>query len=430
MDNIFIGWSGNQSLALELGRIINENKSYKAIVGGGTPTKMYIGDQVLEQIKDSDYAMLLMEKKDGSISANLMFELGYILAKMPVNRVFIVLINIESTELASDILGTWIFKSKEFDRNVTSELDFAQELYKDFEDFERTQGSVSESNYFDIIAKWEDCFIDLRNDKRISTNDSEYIIFGCLAAYYYNNYKELRDLLDNISCDEEVSDIVYFAKVYIDIFLNSGNMMVPLNDEQMLTCREVFDSLLERERRLTPKLDAILDILIHDAYGLSSMLYLKNEDLDEDEREYFHETCESHLLKVFDLLEEYKAEYKDDNKCIINLFNAYICNDLSKLYKYESQQKHLEYLNRSVEERKSLFKAVQLLYPNNKFFIEKMEQEYLIALSDQCKYIEDGVLKKMTIKKIQKRLGEWVNNYNSIRAMVRRIEVNLSEVKE
>ena len=47
MDNIFIGWSGNQSLANELGNEINRNKAFNAIVGGGTPTNMYIGAQVL-----------------------------------------------------------------------------------------------------------------------------------------------------------------------------------------------------------------------------------------------------------------------------------------------------------------------------------------------------------------------------------------------
>ena len=431
MDNIFIGWSGNQSLAIELGNEINRSTNYKAIVGGGTPTKMFIGDQVLQQIKESDYAILLMEKKDGAISQNLMFELGYIFAKMTVNRVFLVLINIETSELASDISGAWIFKSKHFDRSVTSESAFAQELCKDFYEFQLKNGSAEESNYFNVINRWEECFADLKEDRRISKNDADYILFGCLAAYYYNDYKELRRFLDDVSCDEAVSDLVYFAKFYISIFLDSGNMMYPLDDDQILTLREAFEDLLERERKLSQKLDAFLDILIHDAYGLACVLYLRNEDIDEEEREYFSHLCETHLLNVFSLLGEYKEQYGDDNKYIVNLFNAYICNDLAKFYRdmpEPDEEKHLEYLNRSVLERKSLFKSVQILYPNNKFLVEKMEQEYLIALSDQCKYEKDNVLKKITVKKIKKRLDEWVSNYKSLRSMVERIEVNLKEI--
>lgn len=432
MDNIFIGWSGNQSLALELGKEIDKNKSFKAIVGGGTPTKMFIGEQVLEQIKDSDYAILLMEKKNGEISPNLMFELGYIFAKMPVNRVFLVLINMENNELASDILGAWIFKTKHFDRAERTESDFAQELYRDFIEFEHNRVIVGQSNYFDYIDRWEECFSDLKNDNRISTNDSEYIILGCLAAYYYNDYKELHDYLDSVTCDEAVSNIVYFAKAYISIFLDSGNMMHPLNDDQIITCREVFESLLERDRVLSPKLDAILDILVHDAYGLACMLYLRNEELDEDEREYFDILCQDHLLKVFELIDEYRERFGDDNKVLMSLFDAYICNDLAKLYRRdpETEEKHLYYLERSVTTRKGLFKSVQLLYPQNKFLIEKMEQEYNIALADQCKYMKDAVLKKMTVKKIKKRLDEWVSNYNALRSMLERIEVNLKAIEE
>ena len=431
MDNIFIGWSGNQSLANELGTEINRNKTFNAIVGGGTPTNMYIGAQVLDQIKDSDYALLLMEKKNGAISANLMFEFGYILAKMPVNRIFLVLINMESTELASDIQGTWVFKTKKFDRSVTAESDFARELYADFVEFERNRLLVGQSNYFDYIDRWEECFSDLKTDSRISTNDSEYIILGCLAADYYNDYQELYDVLHKVNYDEAVSNIVYFAKAYISIFLDSGNMRYPLNDDQMMTCREAFESLLERDRTLSPKLDRILDILVHDAYGLACMLYLRNEELDEDESEYFSVLCEDHCLQVFKLIDEYREEFGEDNKVLMNLFDAYICNDLAKFYqRRDDMDKHISFLERSVKSRKELFKSVQLLYPQNKFLIEKVEQEYNIALADQCRYMKDAVLKKMTVKKIKKRLEEWVTNYNALRSMLDRIEINLKAIDE
>lgn len=432
MDNIFIGWSGNQSLAKALGGEINKNGVYNAIVGGGTPTNMYIGAQVLDQIKESDYALLLMEKKDGAISPNLMFEFGYILAKMPVNRIFLVLINMESTELASDIQGTWVFQSKKFDRSITPEADFAHELYEDFVKFEHNRMLIGQSNYFDYIDRWEECFTDLKTDSRISTNDSEYIILGCLAAYYYNDYQELYDHLNAIKYDEAVSNIVYFAKAYISIFLDSGNMRYPLNDDQMMTCRETFESLLERKRTLSPKLDRIIDILVHDAYGLACMLYLRNEGLDEDEKEYFETVCETHCLAVFDLISEYRDEFGEDNKVLMNLFDAYICNDLAKFYQRnpETEDKHIKYLERSVASRKELFKSVQLLYPQNKFLIEKVEQEYNIALADQCRYMKDAVLKKMTVKKIKKRLDEWVTNYNALRSMLDRIEINLKAIEE
>ncbi len=431
MDNIFIGWSGNQSLAEALGEEINKSGVYNAIVGGGTPKNMHIGAQVIDQINESDYALLLMEKKEDGISSNLMFEFGYILAKMPVNRIFLVLINMESTELASDIQGTWVFRSEKFDRNNMSEVEFAKHLYDEFVKFENKCMLIGQSNYFDYIDRWEECFADLKVDSRISTSDSEYIVLGCLAAYYYNDYQELYDHLNAIKYDEAVSNIVYFAKSYISIFLNSGNMRYPLNDDQMMACLETFESLLKRKRTLSPKLDKIIDILVHDAYGLACMLYLRNEEHDEDEEEYFETICETHYLAVFDLISEYRNEFGEDNKVLMNLFDAYICNDLAKFYQRRNEtDKHISYLERSVESRKELFRSIQLLYPQNRFLIEKMEQEYNIALADQCRYMEDAVLKKMIVKRIKKRLKEWVNNYNALRSMLERIEINLQAIDE
>jgi hypothetical protein len=93
MDRIFIGWSGNQPLAYELASIIEEDRDKNAIVGGGVPTDMYVGAQVIKQMKTCNYAALLVEDKNGDISNNLMFEWGYLIAKMPINNIHIFLIN-------------------------------------------------------------------------------------------------------------------------------------------------------------------------------------------------------------------------------------------------------------------------------------------------------------------------------------------------
>ena len=78
MNNIFIGWSGNKSLADKISELMVENTDARAIVGGGQPKDMFIGAQVIEQINRCDSAILLIEDKNGMISSNLMFEWGYI----------------------------------------------------------------------------------------------------------------------------------------------------------------------------------------------------------------------------------------------------------------------------------------------------------------------------------------------------------------
>lgn len=425
-DNVFIGWSGNQSLAIELGNIINEEGQYSAIVGGGNPNDMYVGAQVISQIKESDYAIMLMEKKDGKdVSTNLWVELGYVLAILPFKKVFIVMINISNNDLPSDIQGMWNSGEKIFDRGNRSEADFAKEIYEQFRDRKHEN-----ANYFDIINNWKNCFIDLRNDTRISTKDIEYIIFGCLAAYYYDDNAELKSALNLIAGDEAINDIVLFGKTYIDVFLESGNMAKPLNLDQMYNFVETFESLLERNRRLDDKLDSFVDILCHDACGLACSLYLRNPDIDDEMREYFNRLCHEHLHKTLELLDEYVERFGEDNKHVVLLLRAYINNDLSQLYRYnpDEQERFLEYLSRSVDARKALFKAVQANYPYNTFLIEKMEQEYMIALSAQCKYIPDPIRKKITVNKIKNRVEQWENDYKSLITLIQRIQVNLKEI--
>ena len=131
MSTIFIGWSGNKSLADKLAGLINGSTSHKAIVGGGVPKDMYVGAQVIGQINKCNSAILLVEDKaeDGQISSNLMFEWGYIMAKMPPNNICTVLINKSQRDLPSDLLGIWVSEVA-FDRAEGDEDEFAKSLYE------------------------------------------------------------------------------------------------------------------------------------------------------------------------------------------------------------------------------------------------------------------------------------------------------------
>ena len=425
MDNIFIAWSGNQSLANELANVIAGDKKYKATVGGGKPTDRYIGEQVINQINKCDAAILLVEHKNGAISPNLMFEWGYLVAKYSVNKIYTVLINISRNELPSDVLGTWVLEEK-LDRESTTERCFAEDIYKKFiDDYERDV----EFDYFDIIDDWKNYFYRIRNMERATEAElCRYIVIGCLAAYYYGDNEELKRSLNNIPCSDKLQDVVAFGKTYIDVFLNSQNMSRPLNDEQIYNVKDSFETLLKRERRLDNELDDIFDILCYDAYGLACALYLRNEDLDEEIKEYFGVLTQTNLEKVLEDIEKFESNY-NDNRNVSILLKAYIHNDLSRYYKKTGDhEKHMSHLNKSVEKRKELYHIVKSTYPNNTFLIDKMEQEYMIALSAQCCYMSDPVLKKISINKIRKRLDDWLSDRNSLNSLISRIEANLLEV--
>lgn len=426
MEKIFIGWSGNQSLANALGEKINAKGVNQAIVGGGRPTDMYIGAQVINQINDCDLAILLVEKKKDEISPNLMFEWGYLVAKLSVKYIYTVLINMPVNELPSDVLGSWVFEEK-FDRESTTEQALAERIY---EKFEKAFGQDREMDYFDVIDDWKNRFFGVRHPEKITERElCEYIVFGCLAAYYYGDNGELKDAVKGLVCSDELQDVVHFAKAYIDVFLDSGNMRNPLNDEQMYNSREAFETVLSRKRKLTPKLDAVIDILSYDAYGLACSLYLKNTDLSEEERAYFENLSKTNLETVLARLLDFENSYQD-NRSVVTLLKAYIYNDLAQLHRQKEGEKeiYLQYLEKSVEARRGIYQIVKSHYPHNSFLIEKMEQEYMIAFCAYCKHLKDPFEKKINKKKIEKRLADWKEDYSAFGSLVQRLEFNLSQI--
>ena len=427
MDNIFIGWSGNQSLANCLATEINGNKRYKAVVGGGKPTNMFIGEQVLTQINDCEYAILLVEKKPEGISGNLMFEWGYLVAKLTSKKICTVLINCSSSELPTDVVGSWVLEMK-LNREEMSEEEFAKEIASKFTEVYQND---ADTDFFSIISDWENCFFRIRNNAFVSDNElCRYIIMGCLAAYYYDDNEDLRNVVSKLVCTEEMRDVIHFAMVYIDVFLYSENMMKPLTDEQMYNTKDAFETLLARERKLTPQMDAILDMLCHDAYGLACALYLRDVTLDEESKAYFEELAKQNLLAVLDKVDEFKG-VTEKNECFIQLIKGYIYNDLSRFYeRIGDLEQHISYLEKSVNERRKLFNSVRTTYPHNSFLIKKVEQEYTIALSAQCRYMTNPIEKKMCIGKIKKRVEEWSKDYRSLSSLITRIEVNLALIEK
>ena len=113
MHNIFIGWGGNQPLAYEIRNILQSGE-LNIVIGGGSPTDIFVGAQVIDQINQCDKAILLVEDYNGHISPNLLFEWGYILANRSISKhnVQIFMIDKSPRELPSDLLGVWATEVK------------------------------------------------------------------------------------------------------------------------------------------------------------------------------------------------------------------------------------------------------------------------------------------------------------------------------
>lgn len=427
MDNIFIGWSGNKSLAESIAKIINIRTKHKAIIGGGEPKDMFIGAQVLRQIDQSNYAVLLVEDKtDSQISSNLMFEWGYIMAKMPLNNICTVLINKSPRDLPSDLLGTWVFEVYYEKENYNEEI-LSNQI---FNIIEKAFGSNTSMNYFDLIDRWNQVFSRLKANQYINeTEKVEYLLMGCLAAYYYMDNVPFRNVLNTFSGNVTTNEVVAFAKSYVDLFIESANMTIPISQDTFFRLMQTFETTQSRHKNLPNELDTLLDILCNDAYGLSCSLFLANCGLDQETIEFFSNkalTCYNNALKEIEIFHK-----KHNCPCLYLLLNSYLNNDLGHLYQkiFDDQEKYRNLLQLSIDNRKKLHQTFASLYPNNVFLITKFEQEYIIALSEQCNYMENSFMKTMYEKMIISKFNEWQKELIYTSSLTDRIAANIKKIK-
>ena len=423
IENVFIAWSGNKELADELAKIFNANGDMKPVVGGGLPVDTFIGAQVLDQINRCNWAILLVEDKNGAVSPNLMFEWGYIMARQSAKNVHAFLINKSPRDLPSDLLGSWATKI-DFDRNKDDLTDVAKSIYDIFK--ENTKHKKSRI-YFDLISNWKNVYVYLTDDLPDTNQEiCEYILSGCLAAYYYPDNRVFRHLLSGLTVSEELNSMLLFAKAYVDVFLNSDNMTKPLTHEEFFKLMHIFDSTINRKHNLSEELDLFLDILCYDVYGLACSLYLRNTDIDNTIRSHCSQKAKDCYEKDIQLIEAFE-EKSPANICLVALLKSYIYNDMCHLCRdsFSDMDSFLRYLAIAVDERKKLWQTFMAHYPSNTYLATKLEQEYMIALSEQCRYMEDSFMKTMYKTTIVAKYQEWEKELFYTSSLTNRIKKNI-----
>ena len=116
--NVFIVWGGNKELADKVSEKIKDMKEFNIQVGGDDPDSLFIGTAVLSQIRMS------------SVSINLMFEWGYIIAGFKSKNVHVFLIDMDEKDLPSDLRGSWAKTVLTQDKTID---EIAQEIADTFD---------------------------------------------------------------------------------------------------------------------------------------------------------------------------------------------------------------------------------------------------------------------------------------------------------
>ena len=207
-------------------------------------------------------------------------------------------------------------------------------------------------------------------------------------------------------------------------------MTKPLSQDTVFNLMQIYESTLAGHTHITEEIDLLVDILCNDAYGLACSLFLKNEGLDQETVEFFSKKALDCYDKALKLIDEFTQ--KNNSICLWQLLYSYLYNDLAQLHHYvfNDMEKFKSYLSLSVENRKKLHQTFSSIYPNNLFLITKFEQEYIIALSEQCNYMEESFMKTMYKKTILSKFTEWQKELIYTSSLTDRIEANIQKINK
>lgn len=441
---VFIGWNGeeNRRIAQRISNLLSE-ENYSPIVGGEWRTSFTVNEEILHQMNGCELAIVLIEKeirrgKDGQIismglNPNVMMELGYLMHKISdPERVRRVLIDMDPSELPSDLQGTWNFMIDK-DTYTTEEEheavinNVAKLIVQDFLDYMQiAQSATDKLDYFD---KWEENSQDIyqyTGDVRIA----DKLIFGMQAAMYSGDFDRLHKCLLNIKSKLAKTDrfndypAVACALALLNVFVESRRLTQPLTDTQFLDLRDDLKCEYEEDIK-EPELKAWCEIFRTDKLELCYELYACGLADPAKKKAYY--------LKALDLCDKVKSLIdmqlnnqvggkSDQNYSLI--YQAFTNRNISQLHKYlrelepEKGEEHLrlqkEYCQKTLAIRFKLYQYYKRSSRENFLTMDFVSQEYLLALSEQYEFEDDPIEKEDIASTAQAIYNQWKDR-NEIR---------------
>lgn len=430
---VFIGWSDENKLLADMIAVQLRQAGFMPIVGGGKDTTFMVSEQILEQMNESEMAILLFEKqpesKGNGVSTNIMFEWGYLLHHLPdPTNIRVFLLNMYNNELPSDVVGCWSQRIEK--RPYTSETEKAQifdEVAKAIFDsfFEYAQTAPGVSDKLGFFDDWEE------NKQYIFHYDgvtriTDKLLYGMQAAIYSDTYERLYETLGDIlkkkeDLNEEVSRLVQCVKALLEVFVKTKRLTCPLEENDYDNIMDALEFPYEAKIR-DSDLAAWCKIHRIDKQELATEFFAEGLT-GEAKREYLEAALEK-SYECIDLIDAQVEAHPGDSQFAL-LYYAFIYRNLfqihKKLYaldpKDEYIEKQKEYCAVTLEKRGKLYEHYLHDRNTNSIAIDYITQEYILALAEQLEFEESSVKIRKYKNKIQGVYRKWKER-NQIRNMI------------
>lgn len=403
-DQIFIGWSGTNNVALEIKKRL-EAKNYRCYIGGNADNSSQfssVGDTVIQQIKNCNQAIMIFQNRnDGQVSGNLFFELGYVLAMYGQQKVHCVKKRRETVVLPSD-----------FDNSFVEPVDcdndgmFADGIIKYFE--QRQKMSVNTNKMFLINNRYKmrdylQSHFSEHGSKCSDYELAQYVLFYMQAAHMFGDENsvlaEIRDFKrdHSLACSDELCLAVDVAIAFLEMV----TQIKVTDGGEMFIERSVFKQLRDKYREYRSALNEKeagafeywCKVFISEhasyAYGLYAMQPALNEEKRRENMEKSKIWAEQTIRDIEEIEEVLPIKEYNDQKGLLALFRAYVYRNIYLSCRFlQDRKQELEYLEKTKRVRTALKNAFEPGSIDSKLY-DNFSMEYYLTLAEYLHHAEE-----------------------------------------
>jgi len=284
-DKIFIAWSGDITVALRVKDILEHRCNYKCYIGGNSANDSAyasVGDTVIQQIKGCNQAIIIFQnRKDGLVSNNLFFELGYTLASYGPTKTHCVKRATDAISLPTDFDGAFVEPLE-----ATDDEKFASSIVKYF--LQRQKMSV--------------------NTNKMQLIDNRYIIRGMIKSHFSEEGSKCSD---------------YELAQYILFYTQAAHMFGDMNTVQ----KELQAFKQENQHQFSRELSMAVDMsLVFAEFSLNTII---SDDGNIYMDKAYYRTCklkyESFYSDICRVIENKDETNADDNKIFYYWAKVFVC---------------------------------------------------------------------------------------------------------
>lgn len=437
-DKIFLIWSGDNSVAIKIKRILENEYSYICYVGGNydnTSDRFSIGDTVISQMKMCNQAIVLFKnKQDSGVSSNLFFELGYVSASYGMKKVHCVKRDNESILLPSDFDNSFVESISGADDD-----EYSRNIVKYF--IERQKLSVDTNKMFLINNRYimHDMISAHYSENGSKCSDYElaqYILFYMQAAVMAQDDKKILDELktfkrhhfNEFSPELNIAIILSIGLLEVQTSLITEEENVYLPEENFRqyykSCKDILQDIQDDNSGL---FDEWARLFAAENLSFACSLAAANPHIDSESRKYLYEKTIHYGQKSL----QYVATLEEGQSCIesndivglLSLFRAYQYRHLFLANKDPDREEAGKWLKLTLSERKRLLTYYDANSIDSKIY-DNFEMEYFVSLLEYIDFFGkdniDSFEYRMYLSDVDAFI-EKMNKTNSIHSFVKKI---------